>query len=57
MLCSQHFGDVLRSDCSRIARVGTSVRIADDPPEAHERYFRRYTTVVSVWAGSGAGSP
>src|SRR5215467_15766468 len=25
--------------------------------EEHERYFRRYTTVVSVSAGSGAGSP
>ena len=25
--------------------------------EAHERYFKRYTTVVSVPDGSGAGSP
>ena len=29
----------------------------DHSPETHERYFRRYTTVVSVSAGSGAGSP
>jgi hypothetical protein len=32
-------------------------RIADDSPEARERYFKRYTTVVSVSAGSGVGSP
>src|SRR5215469_12634229 len=28
------------------------LRVADHSPEAHERYFRRYTTVVSVSAGS-----
>src|SRR5262249_42492548 len=33
------------------------LRVADHSPEAHDRYFRRYTTVVSVSAGSGAGSP
>src|SRR5579864_1915394 len=38
-------------------RAGTSVRISDRLLEAHERYFRRYTTVVSVSAGSGPGSP
>src|SRR5437879_5772918 len=26
-------------------------------PEARERYFKRYTAVVSVSAGSGVGSP
>ena len=33
------------------------VRIADHSPEARERNFKRYTTVVSVSAGSGLGSP
>ena len=28
-----------------------------DAPAARERYFKRYTTVVSVSAGSGVGSP
>jgi hypothetical protein len=31
--------------------------MADHSPEARERYFKRYTTVVSVSAGSGVGSP
>jgi hypothetical protein len=31
--------------------------VADHSLEEHERYFRRYTTVVSVSAGSGVGSP
>src|SRR2546427_8094148 len=34
-----------------------NARMADHPPEARERYFKRYTTVVSVSAGSGVGSP
>src|SRR5580704_16178661 len=37
--------------------VGAIVRVADHSPEARESYFRRYTTVVSVSAGSGVGSP
>src|SRR5258708_5542237 len=32
-------------------------RQGKDWPEARERYFKRYTTVVSVSAGSGVGSP
>src|SRR5260370_32008419 len=32
-------------------------RQGKDWPEARERYFRRYTTIVSVSAGSGVGSP
>src|SRR6266516_3160104 len=32
-------------------------RMADHSLEARERYFKRYTTVVSVSAGSGVGSP
>src|SRR5262249_50292832 len=32
-------------------------QVADQWLEAYERYLRRYTTVVSVSAGSGAGSP
>ncbi len=32
-------------------------RVANHSPEARERYFKRYTTVVSVLAGSGVGSP
>src|SRR5437868_8324578 len=32
-------------------------RHADHAPEARERYVKRYTTVVSVSAGSGVGSP
>ena len=39
----------------------TSMRIADRRVEqiavSRESYFRRYTTVVSVSAGSGVGSP
>src|ERR1700745_2359970 len=31
--------------------------MADPSPEARERYFKNYTTVVSVSAGSGVGSP
>jgi len=31
--------------------------MADHSLEARERYFRRYTTGVSVSAGSGVGSP
>jgi hypothetical protein len=31
--------------------------VADHFPKANERYFNRYTTVVSVAAGSGVGSP
>src|SRR5947207_2371074 len=33
------------------------VRVGDHSPETRERYFKRYTTVVSVSAGSGVGSP
>src|ERR1022692_4085275 len=49
--------------CDRVALFGPDpgvldrVRIADHSPEARERYFKRYTTVVSVSAGSGVGSP
>jgi len=32
-------------------------RVGDHPRESRERYFKRYTTVVSVSAGSGVGSP
>src|SRR5437868_4732821 len=32
-------------------------RHADNSPEARERYFKRYTTVVSVSAAFGVGSP
>src|SRR5947207_7043576 len=35
----------------------SSGRVADHPLDACERYFKRYTTVVSVSAGSGVGSP
>src|SRR5258705_5288214 len=55
----------LRADHARLGEssstldptVRTSVRIADHSPEAGERYSKRYTTVVSVSAGSGVGSP
>jgi hypothetical protein len=33
------------------------LRGGDPSLEEHERYFRRYTTVVSVSAGSGIESP
>ena len=45
-----------RSDLSFLI-VTSFVRVADRSPEAHERYLKRYTTVVSVSAGSGVGSP
>src|SRR6516164_87024 len=31
--------------------------LATNSPEAYERYFSRYTTVVSVSSASGVGSP
>src|SRR5450631_940662 len=34
-----------------------TLRISGHSPETRERYFKRYTTVVSVSAGSGFGSP
>ena len=34
-----------------------NVQFAGHSPEARERYVKRYTTVVSVSAGSGVGSP
>jgi hypothetical protein len=34
------------------------IRVARSPLDGfHHSYFRRRTTVVSVWAGSGVGSP
>jgi hypothetical protein len=33
------------------------IRVADKPMEPIDVYFRRYTIVVSVRAGSGIGSP
>jgi hypothetical protein len=35
----------------------SSVRVVDHTTEARKRYFKRYTTAVSVSAGSGVGSP
>src|SRR5713101_8085339 len=37
--------------------VAVNFRVGDHSPEARERYFKRYTTVVSVSVGSGVGSP
>ena len=46
---------------SRITRcssvIGSGKGWGDHSPKAHEPYSRRYTTVVSVSAGSGVGSP
>ena len=36
---------------------GASGRMAGDSPASRRRYFKRYTIVVSVSAGSGVGSP
>ena len=38
-------------------KTETNLPVADHSPDARERYFKRYTTVVSVSAGSRVGSP
>jgi len=59
----RHLGDVLRPDNTPHAPLGNEqlgggrCRIADHSPEAREGYFKRCTTVVSVSAASGVGSP
>jgi hypothetical protein len=61
---SQHRRRIVNVNCSCIAVV-ERLRVANvnclpaRRTDSHrpERYFRRYTTVVSVSAGSGVGSP
>ncbi len=52
---SLEFARCHRRKLSRSAEVTFSLR-AVDAPEARERYFKRYTTVVSVSAGSGVSA-
>jgi hypothetical protein len=51
------FWELWRAVSRHISTDPAHFRIADHPPEARECYFKRYTTVVSVSAGSGVGSP
>ena len=49
---------VYNADCRCIdGHIHVFFRVPDHSPEARERYFKRYTTVVSVSARSGVGSP
>jgi hypothetical protein len=45
--CHDRFEIGTRTACRRVRKISVS----------SERYLRRYTTVVSVSAGSGVGSP
>src|SRR6516162_984487 len=40
-----------------VSHITEGLRGAGRSPQERERYFKRYTTIVSVSAGSGVGSP